>query len=96
MPKTARYASLLALLASPALAQEPVPVPPPPYHHHHHHRHHSAQPTGERPVDLGPDTPAADRAYQGGGVVLQGAPGGPPPTPQATPPGQVPVGAVPQ
>ncbi len=97
MPKTARYVSLLALLAGPALAQEPVPRPLPHHHHHHHYRHHHyAAPTGERPVDLGPNTPEADRAYQGGGVVLQGAPGGPPPVPRATPPGQVPVGAVPQ
>ena len=90
MPKSARYASLLALLASPALAQEPPP-PPPPYHHHHHHHHyhhhHYAGPPGERPVDVGPNTPEADRAYQGGGEVLQGQPGGPPPVPRGNPPG---------
>jgi hypothetical protein len=50
-------------------------------------------PTGERPVDNGP-TPGSDSAYQGGGVILQGAPGAPAPTPQPTPPGQTPQGAV--
>ncbi len=55
--------------------------------------HHAA--TGERPIDKGPYTPDANAAYQGGGVVLQGAPGAPAPQPQATAPGQVPQGAVP-
>ncbi len=50
----------------------------------------------ERPVDKGPYTPAANGAYQGGGVVLQGGPGAPAPQPKATPPGQSPAGAVPQ
>ena len=61
--------------------------------HHTHHSHHKS--TGEKPIDKGPDTPDANAAYQGGGVVLQGAPGAPAPTPQATPPGQTPAGAVP-
>ncbi len=52
--------------------------------------------TGERPVDKGPYTKAANGAYQGGGVVLQGAPGAPAPRPKATPPGQVPQNAVPR
>jgi hypothetical protein len=47
-----------------------------------------------RPVDNGPVTPGANNAYQGGGVVLQGAPGAPAPQPQATPPGQPPQNAV--
>lgn len=49
----------------------------------------------QRPVDHGPFTPDANRAYQGGGVVLQGAPGAPAPVPQPTPPGQVPQNMVP-
>lgn len=49
----------------------------------------------QRPVDHGPFTPDASSAYQGGGVVLQGAPGAPAPVPQATPPGQVPQNMVP-
>lgn len=61
--------------------------------HHTHHSHHKS--TGEKPIDKGPTTPDANAAYQGGGVVLQGAPGAPAPTPQATPPGQAPAGAVP-
>ncbi len=48
----------------------------------------------QRPIDVGPFTPAANRAYQGGGVVLQGAPGAPAPTPRATPPGQAPANSV--
>ncbi len=50
----------------------------------------------QKPVDVGPLTPEANRAYQGGGVVLQGAPGAPPPVVQPTPPGQPPAGAVKQ
>lgn len=53
------------------------------------------QHTRERPVDHGPFTPEANRAYQGGGMILQGAPGAPPPTPEATPPGQTPRNMVP-
>jgi len=58
------------------------------------------QETGQRPadsvpVDHGPFTPEASRAYQGGGVILQGAPGAPAPVPQATPPGQRPKNMVP-
>lgn len=53
------------------------------------------QRTRERPVDHGPFTPEANRAYQGGGMVLQGAPGAPPPTPEPTPPGQTPRNMVP-
>ncbi len=37
----------------------------------------------ERPVDHGPFTPQANRAYMDGGVVLEGAPGGPAPPPSA-------------
>jgi len=47
------------------------------------------------PVDYGPFTPQANRAYQGGGMVLQGAPGAPPPRPEPTPPGQTPRNMVP-
>lgn len=46
-------------------------------------------------LDRGPFTPEANRAYQGGGVILQGAPGAPAPTPEATPPGQMPRNMVP-
>ena len=48
-----------------------------------------------RPIDKGPFTAAANRAYQGGGVILQGAPGAPAPMPEATPPGQIPRNSVP-
>ncbi len=34
-----------------------------------------------KPVDHGPFTPEANRAYRGGGVILEGVPGGPPPPP---------------
>ena len=51
---------------------------------------------GERPVDQGPTTPDANSAYQGGGVVLEGAPGAPPPPAKATPPGQAPDDVVPK
>jgi hypothetical protein len=97
--------TLLAVLAaglavSPALAQTdpgaaPPDTAPAPVHHHHHHKAHSTASTGEKPVDVGPNTPQANAAYQGGGVVLQGAPGAPAPRPQATPPGQAPANSVP-
>lgn len=38
------------------------------------------------PLDRGPFTSDANRAYMGGGVVLEGAPGAPAPVPQAMPP----------
>jgi hypothetical protein len=49
----------------------------------------------EVPIDHGPFTSEANRAFQGGGMVLQGAPGAPPPRPEPTPPGQVPRNMVP-
>jgi hypothetical protein len=52
-------------------------------------------PTGQKPIDNGPTTPQSNSAYQGGGVVLQGAPGAPAPQATPTPPGQVPANAVP-
>ena len=90
-------AAILALGSAPALAQtqdqtQDQTTPPPPAQAPKHHHHH----TGQRPIDVGPNTPEANGAYQGGGVVLQGAPGAPAPTPQATPPGQAPQGAVPR
>lgn len=51
--------------------------------------------SAEGPIDRGPFTPEANRAYQGGGVILQGEPGGPAPVPEATPPGQMPRNMVP-
>jgi hypothetical protein len=61
---------------------------------------HAQQPSQTRrasevPVDHGPFTPEASRAYQGGGVILQGAPGAPAPTAEPTPPGQTPRNMVP-
>jgi hypothetical protein len=44
----------------------------------------------DTPLDHGPFTPEANRAFMGGGVILQGAPGGPAPRPEPTPPGQQP------
>ena len=41
-------------------------------------------PTNIKPNDKGPYTPEANAAYQGGGVILQGAPGAPAPAPQRT------------
>jgi len=38
------------------------------------------------PLDRGPYTSQADRAYAGGGLVLEGAPGAPAPMPQQTAP----------
>ena len=85
----AAAAAILFVAGSPALAQpDPPAVKPQPVVRPIH-------PTGERPIDKGPYTPEANRAYQGGGVVLQGAPGAPPPSPAPTPPGETPANAVP-
>jgi hypothetical protein len=88
-----RQVCLIAVLASlgctPALAQSPAP---------HHTGPAQAQPSRrapDAPLDYGPYTPEASRAYQGGGMVLQGAPGAPPPMPEPTPPGQTPRNMVP-
>lgn len=55
----------------------------------------NARRTAETPLDRGPFTPEANRAYQGGGMILEGAPGAPAPMPEATPPGQMPRNMVP-
>jgi hypothetical protein len=62
----------------------------------HKPRPSSAQDTYDAPVDHGPFTPEANRAYQGGGMILEGAPGAPPPRPEPTPPGQTPRNMVSQ
>ena len=46
------------------------------------------------PIDHGPFTAEANRAFQGGGMILQGAPGAPAPRPEPTPPGQTPRNMV--
>lgn len=96
------------LFAGPALAQIAPPAPPPPHpdrpsrhdpYHRPHHKpppaHHRAGPAGANPNDAGPFTPEANRAYMGGGVILEGAPGAPAPRPEPTPPGQAPRNMVP-
>ena len=91
--RTVLTIAAVAALAAPALAQTA------PRHPAKHARapHARAQPTSstETPLDRGPFTPEANRAYQGGGVILQGAPGAPAPTPAPTPPGQAPANSVP-
>ncbi len=98
MRPTVLFAAAFALMSGPVLAQttpSQAPAPSAPHRRPAHpafarHGHMSGTPN-----DRGPFTPAASRAYQGGGVILQGAPGGPAPTPEATPPGQMPRNAVP-
>lgn len=86
-------AAAISLAVGPALAETTKT--------HAAHRHATpakapASGGAERPIDNGPNTPEANRAYQGGGVVLEGQPGGPAPVPQATPAGQTPRNAVPR
>ncbi len=83
----------VAALAVPALAQA-APRHPAKHARVHHARAQPTSPTGA-PLDRGPFTPEANRAYQGGGVILQGAPGAPAPMPAPTPPGQAPANSVP-
>jgi hypothetical protein len=59
-------AAVLALSATAATAQ----TAPTPHHKKHHHATGAA--TGEKPVDLGPNTPEANKAYQGPGAHAQG------------------------
>ena len=77
-------AVIAALTAGQAVAQPNEP-----------RRASGARRAAETPLDRGPFTPEANRAYQGGGMILQGAPGGPAPMPEATPPGQMPRNMVP-
>ena len=79
MPKVPVVTLIAIFACGPVLAQPATHQP-------------SASP--QKPVDHGPFTPQASSAYQGGGMVLQGAPGAPPPTPQPTPPGQTPANMV--
>lgn len=71
MRSLAALALIPVLLAGPALAQIPAQS--------------SVDAHGEKPLDRGPNTPQANQAFMGGGVVLQGAPGAPAPAPQALP-----------
>jgi hypothetical protein len=85
-----RFVTTLLLgttLALPAMAQT-APTPPKP---HHTMRHTAAATPQETINDKGPFTPEANRAYDGGGAILESAPGGPPPPASAVlgmPPGQ--------
>jgi hypothetical protein len=49
-----------------------------------------------KPVDHGPYTKQANAAYNGGGMILEGAPGAPAPRPMPMPAGQTPSKVVPQ
>lgn len=84
----AAIAMIALLAASPALAQ------PASGRHGGAAKHARPHRSAGTPLDRGPFTPEANRAYQGGGVILQGAPGAPAPRPEATPPGQVPRNMV--
>ena len=98
MRPTVLFAAALALMAGPVLAQTTPPQASPSPAPHRKPAHAASARhghTGGTAIDHGPFTPAANRAYQGGGVILQGAPGAPAPTPEATPPGQMPRNAVP-
>ena len=59
------------VLALPAMAQTTRP--------HHPMRHSSSVTPRPTENDKGPFTPEANAAYNGGGAILEGAPGGPPP-----------------
>ena len=76
-------AALLTVLATGAALAQPAPAKPA-----------AAMRNTAVPIDKGPFTADANRAYQGGGVILQGAPGAPAPMPEPTPPGQTPRNAV--
>jgi len=88
-------ATITGLMTGAAFAQNAQPqTPPTPQPSPARLDPGASKPASEKPIDNGPNTPQANNAYQGGGVVLQGAPGAPAPRPQATPPGQPPQNAV--
>jgi hypothetical protein len=91
--RTVLTIAAVAALAAPALAQT-APRHPAKHARAPHARAQTTSSTGT-PLDRGPFTPEANRAYQGGGVILQGAPGAPAPMPAPTPPGQAPANSVP-
>ncbi len=91
-----RNVCLVALLASLSCAR--ALAEPPTTHRTGPGAVSQAQPSRRAPgapLDYGPFTPEANRAFQGGGMILQGAPGAPPPRPEPTPPGQTPRNMVP-
>jgi len=97
MPKFSLAVLAVTLAAGPALAQT-TPSPdtsaqPSAKSTHRAQTPHKARSPGA-PLDKGPYTPEANKAYMGGGVVLEGAPGAPPPTPEPTPAGQTPRNMV--
>lgn len=84
--------ALAAVLAAPTMVQtaaaqtaDTATPARPAMRHHTTTKHHAmtrnrgmAQPRASE-EDQGPFTPEANRAYNGGGAILEGAPGGPPP-----------------
>ena len=98
MRPTTLFAAAFVLMAGPVLAQTTPPDVSPPSAPHRRPAHPASARHGHTngsPIDHGPFTPAANRAYLGGGVILEGAPGAPAPTPEPTPPGQMPRNAAP-
>ncbi len=83
-------AALAAVLAGGPVLAQPAAIPDSGSVDTGSHTRRSPGP----PVDRGPYTPQANQAYQGGGMVLQGAPGAPAPKPETTPPGQTPRNMV--
>ncbi len=75
---------LVTGLSVPVMAQTTTTAAKP----HHAMRHSMGGMQRETVDDKGPFTPEANKAYQGGGVILEGVPGGPPPPASAavTPP----------
>ena len=97
MPKLALALIAVAFATGPALAQT-APADDTSATHstrgtHRAHPAHKTRPQGT-PLDKGPFTPEANRAYMGGGMILEGAPGAPAPRPEPTPPGQTPRNMV--
>ena len=97
MPKLALALMAAALATGPALAQTTPPEDTSAPHStrgtHRAHPAHKASSQGT-PLDRGPFTPEANRAFMGGGMILEGAPGAPAPRPEPTPPGQTPRNMV--
>ena len=88
-------ASFAVLAGGPVLAQSTATTSTAPMSATTTDAKEDARPSSTVPVDHGPFTAEASRAYQGGGMVLQAPPGSPAPVPEATPPGQTPRNMVP-
>ena len=74
-----RFMTTLLMATAIALPAIAKPAHPPMHKAKHHMAARTGTPGNATVNDKGPFTPEANRAYNGGGAILEGQPGGPPP-----------------